>query len=109
MTKPKQAPPKRRRKLCVWPYITPAEAKTLLKLLEKTKLVPGFRKRLAHEVKFNNSKKALDYRLEAQRESVDGELEIDDDAAVHQSPDPGAYVQAWLWVDDAVADDEDEG
>jgi len=31
----------------------------------------------------------------------EGELEIDDDAIVSFSSDGGAYVQAWVWVDDA--------
>lgn len=38
----------------------------------------------------------------------DGEIEIDDDAAVSFSGDGGAYVQGWLWVPDED-DDEDEG
>src|SRR5688572_11282438 len=28
----------------------------------------------------------------------DGEIEIDDDAIVSRGEDPGAYVQAWVWV-----------
>ena len=28
----------------------------------------------------------------------DGEVEIDDDAVVSYGSDPGAYVQAWVWV-----------
>lgn len=30
----------------------------------------------------------------------DGELEIDMDAQVSMGADAGAYVQAWVWVDD---------
>jgi hypothetical protein len=30
----------------------------------------------------------------------DGEVEIDDDAKVSRGEDPGAYVQAWVWVYD---------
>jgi hypothetical protein len=29
----------------------------------------------------------------------DGEIEIDHDAAISHGDDPGAYIQAWLWVD----------
>lgn len=28
----------------------------------------------------------------------DGEVEIDDDADISKGEDPGAYVQAWVWV-----------
>jgi hypothetical protein len=28
----------------------------------------------------------------------DGEIEIDDNADVSRGNDPGAYVQAWVWV-----------
>lgn len=42
----------------------------------------------------------------------DGELEIDGNAVVSLGDDPGAYVQAWVWVTAAEAgvpheDDED--
>jgi DNA-binding SARP family transcriptional activator len=30
----------------------------------------------------------------------DGEIEIDEGAKVSLGGDPGAYVQAWVWVDD---------
>lgn len=30
----------------------------------------------------------------------DGEIEIDDDAVISRGDDPGAYVQAWVWVYD---------
>lgn len=36
----------------------------------------------------------------------DGEIEIDDDAAVSLGADAGAYVQGWLWVPDE--DEEDD-
>jgi hypothetical protein len=29
---------------------------------------------------------------------VDGECEIDDAATISAGDDPGAYVQAWVWV-----------
>jgi hypothetical protein len=28
----------------------------------------------------------------------DGEIEIDDNAIISEGEDPGAYVQAWVWV-----------
>ncbi len=34
---------------------------------------------------------------------VEGEVEIDSDAIVSISDDPGAYVQAWVWVSDEEA------
>jgi len=33
----------------------------------------------------------------------DGEIEIDDNAEVSFGDDPGAYVQAWVWVPDEDA------
>ena len=41
-----------------------------------------------------------DYRAAAARHHRDGELEIDPGAVVSKGDDPGAYVMAWLWIDD---------
>jgi len=39
----------------------------------------------------------------------EGEIEIDDDAAVSLGDDAGAYVQGWLWVpDEEIAEDEED-
>ena len=38
------------------------------------------------------------YRLAAQRRT-DDELEIDDTAVVSRGCGTGAYVQAWIWID----------
>lgn len=39
----------------------------------------------------------------------EGRIEIDDDAKVSRGSDPGAYVQAWVWVyDDLDPDDEED-
>lgn len=35
------------------------------------------------------------------RYGCDGEIEIDPGAPVSRGDDPGAYVQAWVWVDDS--------
>lgn len=44
------------------------------------------------------------YRNWARRNlTEEGEVEIDPDAVVSMGDDPGAYVEAWLWVDDASA------
>ena len=43
------------------------------------------------------------YRGAAQAIQRDGELEIDDDAIVSISDGGGAYVAAWVWIDDAAA------
>jgi hypothetical protein len=40
------------------------------------------------------------YRAAAMRHCRDGELEIDPGAVVSKGDDPGAYVMAWLWIDD---------
>lgn len=48
-------------------------------------------------------------RLNYQRE---GEIEIDDNAVISRGSDPGAYVEAWVWVEDpsveASEDDPDQ-
>jgi hypothetical protein len=31
---------------------------------------------------------------------VDGEIEVDNNARISRGDDPGAYVEAWLWVSD---------
>ena len=43
----------------------------------------------------------------AQYES-EGSIEIDDGAPVSRGMDPGAYVQAWVWVYDTHPSDEEE-
>ena len=43
------------------------------------------------------------YRAGADKLARDGEIEVDDEASVSMGGDAGAYVQAWLWVSDAVA------
>lgn len=40
------------------------------------------------------------YRAAAERQARGGVLEIDAGAVVSKGDDPGAYVMAWLWVDD---------
>lgn len=41
------------------------------------------------------------YVAAAQSEGRDGDLEIDSNAVVSLGDDPGAYVMAWVWVDDS--------
>jgi hypothetical protein len=41
------------------------------------------------------------YRAAAMRHYRGGELEIDPGAVVSKGDDPGAYVMAWLWIDDS--------
>ncbi|MBV5324882.1 MAG: hypothetical protein J0626_06220, partial [Rhodospirillaceae bacterium] len=38
----------------------------------------------------------------------DGEIEVDDNAKVSEGSDPGAYVQAWVWVPNPEAETEDD-
>lgn len=47
------------------------------------------------------------YRAAARQHHVDGELEIDDNAVVSMGCDHGAYVQAWIWIDDRELDPAD--
>ncbi len=55
------------------------------------------------------------YRDQARDLASDGELEIDDDAAVSIGSDEGAYVQMWQWIpnprlgEDAPVTSEEEG
>jgi hypothetical protein len=51
--------------------------------------------------KYRDAAKKLHHR--------EGELEIDDDAIVSKGEDPGAYVQAWIWVSNSDAGVEEEG
>jgi hypothetical protein len=46
---------------------------------------------------------AVAYRTAAQDRQRDGEIEIDADAAVSLGDDPGAYVQAWIWIPEEEA------
>lgn len=47
------------------------------------------------------------YRERADEEKGrEGELEIDDDAVVSHGEDRGAYVMAWVWIEDE--EDEEE-
>lgn len=48
--------------------------------------------------------------IKAAREQYqqDGEVEIDDNAVVSRGSDNGAYVQAWVWVDDDHPSEEGE-
>ena len=49
-------------------------------------------------------------KLAKQKYHKEGSVEVDDDAVVSRSYDPGAYVAAWVWVDyDREEDDEPEG
>lgn len=38
----------------------------------------------------------------------DGEIEIDDGAVVSMGDDAGAYVAAWVWVDDPIHGHEED-
>jgi hypothetical protein len=38
----------------------------------------------------------------------EGKVEIDDNAVVSRGDDPGAYVQAWVWVYDREKDVDNE-
>lgn len=46
---------------------------------------------------------AAAYRSAAQKRAREGEIEVDDNAVVSLGDDPGAYVQAWLWISDSEA------
>lgn len=48
------------------------------------------------------------YQFAKDHFTCEGDPEIDDDAMVSKSDDGGAYVQAWLWVEN-LDESEDDG
>jgi hypothetical protein len=38
----------------------------------------------------------------------DGEIEVDDNATVSMGAEHGAYVAAWVWVEDAQPEEDDD-
>lgn len=49
------------------------------------------------------------YRTQAQKHiHRDGEIEVDDNALVSTGADAGAYVAAWVWVDDPEEEESDD-
>lgn len=55
---------------------------------------------LRSAIKDADNPKANQYRAMAKEKwESEGECEIDDNAIVSESEDGGAYVQAWVWVD----------
>lgn len=51
-----------------------------------------------------NSSNDVIIKVAHKQYAQDGQIEIDDNATVSRGDDPGAYVQAWVWV----AFDEEE-
>jgi hypothetical protein len=49
------------------------------------------------------------YRAAAKQRQQDGELEVDENAAVSIGNDDGAYVQCWIWIRDPEAGIEGDG
>jgi hypothetical protein len=50
------------------------------------------------------------YRAAARRDHhKDGECEVDENALISKGEDGGAYVQAWVWVDDSDCDENTLG
>lgn len=67
-------------------------------------------------VAFGRNRDSDPYARAAHKEyHQEGEIEIDDTTVVSEGDDPGAYVLAWVWVDDQAAgivrdeDGKDEG
>ena len=61
------------------------------------------------DVIYTDEEKALlpDYRAAAKATSHrDGEIEIDEEATVSFGDDSGAYVQAWVWVECDMEEDD---
>ena len=47
-------------------------------------------------------------RIAREKHQSEGTLEIDDNAVISQAEETGAYVQAWVWVDNPNYNPEDE-
>lgn len=61
----------------------------------------AFAKRVASIFEEQKGQQWKWYRDQAKEQyHRDGETEVDEDACVSVSDDNGAYVQAWVWVDD---------
>lgn len=78
---------------------------------EEYHLANGLVRRLVNTVLEYKSEERQNYVSAAQASTAcrEGELEVDDDAAISKSSDGGAYVQAWLWVPNKEEDEDAEG
>lgn len=47
---------------------------------------------------FNDPDRQKYVRAARDKHHRDGEIEVDEDACISKGDDPGAYVQAWVWV-----------
>jgi hypothetical protein len=66
--------------------------------------------RLLERIRQDASKRAGNYRTTAHDFAKDVEIEIDDRAPVSPGDDPGAYVQAWIWIShDNVKENKTKG
>jgi hypothetical protein len=57
----------------------------------------------------DNDRRAAVIALARERFHREGRCEIDDEPTVSEGDDNGAYVQAWVWVDFAGTDLDEEG
>lgn len=78
----------------IWTYVGPED----LQVIEPTS---DLAKRVRMQMRKQRSHKSNQYRNVARTLASEGTLEIDDNATVSISADMGAYVQAWLWVDES--------
>jgi len=63
--------------------------------------------RVRRDARREEAKRIAVFRMRAKAYHREGTLEIDDDAEVSLSDDGGAYVQAWLWLEETDADRAD--
>ena len=92
----------------MWFIMTKPELKELMTALEQTSFTPaknvGTRQKLHDKLdaalQEDKNPVLRAYRRRAKEQYKEGELEIDDDAVVSPGDDDGAYVQAWIWVED---------
>ncbi len=79
--------------------ITDCEVAELIQLLQKLKKDNGAKGWIKHlREQIHEQASTQDYQEAARASSDEGHIEVDDNATVSHGSDPGAYVQAWLWV-----------
>lgn len=85
----------------MWINLDDKEVEAVLRALSSDKKT----KPLAEQIKelIADRKDPLNGKYVSAVETVDGELEVDDDAVVSRGGDPGAYVMCWTWVSNEQA------
>jgi len=99
----------------MWISMPRREMLKLKRVLERTSFTPArnigviqkLRDTLDEALQDDKNPVLRAYRRRAE-EQKEGELEIDDDAVVSPGDSPGAYVMAWIWVEDEDEKENDD-